>query len=623
MIWRRRRLVIACLTAFLLLLFYHIFSDGQASSAKPQSAWMRALRGDKDAFQIQFDGSIGNIIAAADREIYPVQNYFELPASADDQPLPPIQYDFGKVTGAGAQSDRQKAVLDAFRHSWDNYKQHAWMADELMPVSAGNKPAFGDWGATLVDTLDTLWMMGFRTEFEEAVEAAENINFYEPDNLPINVFETNIRYLGGFLGAYDISEAQYPVLLRKAAEVANMLYGAFDTYNRMPISQWRKKYGEKPDVETTIADVASLSLEFTRLSQLTGDMKYYDAIQRITDCMDSQQMSTKVPGLFPQIVDGRECKMTRDVAFSLGAFADSAYEYLPKTHHLLKGRNTQYKSMYLRTLSPIDKYLLAKPMTPSDTDILFPLTYKARQPHPDTAPQMQHLSCFAGGMYALGSKLFSRPEDLVTARKITQGCIWAYNATPTGIMPEHFYFHPCPSHNGPCPWNETAWKESLWQRNQLDTSLEVRKLPYEERLKAVIDRTACPRGLTLLSSKQYRLRPEAIESIFVLYRITGDQSLRDDAWRMFQAIEKQTKAEFGYSTIDDVMLPATSVDGAGVKEEVDAVTGRRKVHRKLDRMETFWTAETLKYFYLIFGEESAASLDDYVYNTEAHPLRIT
>ena len=38
-------------------------------------------------------------------------------------------------------------------------------------------------------------------------------------------------------------------------------------------------------------------------------------------------------------------------------------------------------------------------------------------------------------------------------------------------------------------------------------------------------------------------------------------------------------------------------------------------------MESFWMAETLKYFYLIFSEPSVVSLDEYVLNTEAHPLR--
>ena len=38
-------------------------------------------------------------------------------------------------------------------------------------------------------------------------------------------------------------------------------------------------------------------------------------------------------------------------------------------------------------------------------------------------------------------------------------------------------------------------------------------------------------------------------------------------------------------------------------------------------MESFWLAETLKYFYLLYSEPSLISLDEWVLNTEAHPFR--
>jgi mannosyl-oligosaccharide alpha-1,2-mannosidase len=94
--------------------------------------------------------------------------------------------------------------------------------------------------------------------------------------------------------------------------------------------------------------------------------------------------------------------------------------------------------------------------------------------------------------------------------------------------------------------------------------------------------------------------PEAIESVFYLYRITGSQHWRDVGWTMYQSITLHTAAEFGNSAIDDVTKSAPQMK---------------------DSMESFWLAETLKYFYLLFEEESAVSLDDWVLNTEAHPFR--
>jgi hypothetical protein len=86
-------------------------------------------------------------------------------------------------------------------------------------------------------------------------------------------------------------------------------------------------------------------------------------------------------------------------------------------------------------------------------------------------------------------------------------------------------------------------------------------------------------------------RPEALESVFIMYRITGDRSLQDTAWRMFQNIDKATRTKFGHSTIKDIRHKKPSFE---------------------DKMESFWLAETLKYLYLIFSEPDHISLDDYV-----------
>lgn len=93
------------------------------------------------------------------------------------------------------------------------------------------------------------------------------------------------------------------------------------------------------------------------------------------------------------------------------------------------------------------------------------------------------------------------------------------------------------------------------------------------------------------SSVDHADRPEAIESVFILYRITGDQTYQEVAWDMFESIENATETEIANAAIEDVtkVIPA-----------------------KADRMESFWLAETLKYFYLIFSEPELISLDDYV-----------
>lgn len=172
-------------------------------------------------------------------------------------------------------------------------------------------------------------------EFERAIHSLDKIDFSTCSLEEINVFETTIRYLGGFLAAYDLSGGKYPALLQKAAEIGDMLYKAFDTPNRMPITRWNFKEAAAGAIQTApevilVAEIGSMTLEFTRLSQLSGDPKYFDAVQRIMDVFYEQQNRTKVPGLWPVVVNAKDLDFTAHGGFTIGGMADSTFEYLPK-----------------------------------------------------------------------------------------------------------------------------------------------------------------------------------------------------------------------------------------------------------------------------------------------------
>jgi mannosyl-oligosaccharide alpha-1,2-mannosidase len=93
---------------------------------------------------------------------------------------------------------------------------------------------------------------------------------------------------------------------------------------------------------------------------------------------------------------------------------------------------------------------------------------------------------------------------------------------------------------------------------------------------------------------------ETIESLFYAYRLTGNIVYQERAWNAFEHMSV-TRSLYGHSTISDVMRK----DG-GSKRNVQ---------------ESFWLAETLKYLYLIFDDPERLSLDDWVFNTEGHPLK--
>lgn len=96
----------------------------------------------------------------------------------------------------------------------------------------------------------------------------------------------------------------------------------------------------------------------------------------------------------------------------------------------------------------------------------------------------------------------------------------------------------------------------------------------------------------------YPLRPEVVESLFVMWRLTHDQTYREWGYEIAQNIEKHCKLEHGYSGLKDAQTLEYS-----------------------DQQESFFLAETLKYLYLLFSNDDLISLDDYVFTTEGHPLR--
>lgn len=228
-------------TAILIFLTYFLFSS------LPPNAGVFDLDDDDDDDSHDFTrekakppGSSGQYHWVKHPEKHPVNEYIPFPQTPPS-PIPQIQYDFPAESWWERRQrvKRQEAVREAFKHAWKGYKHHAWLRDELSPLSGGHRTTFAGWAATLVDSLDSLIILDMKDAFEDALDALDQIDFSTTDSTQINVFETNIRYLGGFMGAYDLTNGTYPVLLKKAVEVANFIYGAFDTRNRMPQSRWQ------------------------------------------------------------------------------------------------------------------------------------------------------------------------------------------------------------------------------------------------------------------------------------------------------------------------------------------------------------------------------------------------
>ncbi|KAJ4365896.1 hypothetical protein N0V83_008518 [Neocucurbitaria cava] len=519
-----------------------------------------------------------------------------LPTGAIKQ-LPRIQFAFKAEdpTAKKIRETRREEVRKQFLKCWKSYRSYAWMHDEIRPISGEVTNHFGGWAATLIDALDTLYIMGFEEEFSSAIKDIEMIDFGYTDLPKVNIFETNIRHLGGLISSYELSGDKR--LLNKAREVGEMLYHAFDTPNHMPITRFNfRAAGEgKPQVadeQVLIAEIGSLTMEFTRLSQLTADPRWFDAVTRVTRMLEEQQSKTALPGMWPIVVNARTADFTRDTGFSLGSMADSTYEYLAKMYALLGGRDAIYMKMYEQAMATAAKHALFRPSTPGESDLLAPGFVRVEGSTVFVDPELQHLGCYTGGMFALGGKLFQKEEHVKIGRKLTDTCVWAYKASPAGIMPEVSHLLKCTNTTG-CPWSEKSWIDTVQLKSEAGAK---EKDPLRN-----IANLRLPAGFTAIDDRRYLLRPEAIESVFVLYRVTGEQSYQAAAWDMWTAIQRATDTDIGNSALLDVSAESPP---------------------RLDSMESFWMGETLKYFFLVFSEPGVVSLDEWVFNTEAHPMRI-
>ncbi|KAK4445103.1 glycoside hydrolase [Podospora aff. communis PSN243] len=574
--------------ALLITIIYYLSSSypihGTPSLNEPESLRLQRLM-NQDARTSHRSASSFNWSSVPPK--YPPGKLRNLPKGRPVS-LPAVQFNFPPETPAAAKrrEARRRQVRDLFRKNWASYRKYAWLKDALQPLSAGFKDQFSGWAATLVDSLDTLWIMGMREEFDEAVEAVAGIDFGKSSSLTVNMFETNIRYLGGLLAAYDLSGR--PILLQKARELGDLLYAGFDTEKRMPvdfINFEAAQEGEGLTVEGTVvsASPGTLSMEMTRLSQLTGDPKYYDAVSRVMDVFFKRQEETRIPGLWPIYVSMLTPDVVSGSAFGIAGCADSLYEYLPKMHALLGGLDPKYEKASRLFMEAADKAFFYRPMLPGEEDLLMIGTASVNDYGDVTLdPESEHLGCFVGGIYGLGGRLFERTDwadDL--GPKLTKGCIYAYQSMPTGMGPERWNNAPCKSRKQ-CKWDEKVFADEKRMRREWSDHI--------------------PKGFTTTKDPRYILRPEAIESVFVMYRVTGRQEYQEAAWDMFTAVANGTATPYANAAVLDV-----------TKAEYPL--------RQEDYMESFWLAETLKYFYLALSPPDLISLDVFVLNTEAHPFR--
>lgn len=212
-----------------------------------------------------------------------------------DNPFKQDKFDL--IAKSKSLIQRQRKVKDILLKTWDQQSSQ-WKIDP--------------WPIALVDCLDTLFITNELTKFNEVVGLIKKIDFSLPNtfNELINIPDVSKRLLGGLISAYELSHEE--VLLTKAKQVGDFILRAYDTPNRLPILNypWKSTFGNRfPYKETNAGEMLQMTLELTRLTQLTSDNKYYNAVSHTLQFFWNTMNKLPIKSLLPNIVDASSCKM--------------------------------------------------------------------------------------------------------------------------------------------------------------------------------------------------------------------------------------------------------------------------------------------------------------------------
>lgn len=214
-------------------------------------------------------------------------------------------------------------VKAEMRWAWGQYREHTWGKDDFLPVSGGAKsfPLMNHHlGLSLIEAMDTLWVMGLDAEFADALAWVKAEADFAVDG-EVSVFETNIRLVGGLLSAHHACGD--PVLLAKARDLADRLMPAFDTPTGMPYRYVNLKTKAVRDPATNPAETGTIIAEFGTLSRLTGDDRYVKAAKRAMTAMFDRRSRL---GLLADKIDATTGQWLSKRA-TIGPPSDSFYEY--------------------------------------------------------------------------------------------------------------------------------------------------------------------------------------------------------------------------------------------------------------------------------------------------------
>ncbi|OCT85742.1 ER degradation enhancing alpha-mannosidase like protein 1 L homeolog isoform X1 [Xenopus laevis] len=459
---------------------------------------------------------------------------------------------------AGLRKEMREMARGMFSFGYDNYMKYAFPEDELNPILCrGRGPDHGDpsnlnindvlgnYSLTLIDALDTLAVMGNATEFHRAVRLViDTVSFDK--NSTVQVFEATIRILGSLLSAHIIlTDTKQPFgnmtlsdydneLLHMAHDLAVRLLPAFEnTKTGMPYPRVNLKKGVPPDSRNETCTAGAGSL-----------LVEFGILSRLLGDSTFEWVARRAvralwslrsnnTGLLGNVVNIQTGQWVGKQS-GLGAGLDSFYEYLLKSY-ILFGEEEDLE-MFNEAYKSIQNHLRRGREACNEGEGDPPLYVNVNMLNGQLMNTwIDSLQAFFPGLQVLKGDI----EDAICLHAFYYA-IWKRY----GALPERYN----------------------WQLQAPDVSF-------------------------------YPLRPELVESTYLLYQATKNPFYLHVGMDILLSLEKHAKAKCGYATIHHVVDKSQE-----------------------DRMESFFLSETCKYLYLLFDEDNPLHRVDnkYLFTTEGH-----
>lgn len=514
----------------------------------------------------------------------------------------------------------RQQTRDLFYHGYTNYMQHAFPEDELKPLSCrpqtrnredpadiGLNDVLGNYSLTLIDSLSTLAILASGSghtdkhnslkDFQDGVQALVELYGsgtkehrcgkracgFDLDS-KVQVFETNIRGVGGLLSAHLFAIGALPIkgyepdqehtedgreairwhgfvydgqLLRLAKDLATRLLPAFNTETGLPYPRVNLRRGAyfyadsedamcRPDgsstshkdaTETCAAGAGSLVLEFATLSRLTGDDKFEILAKRAFWAVWERRSTI---GLVGNGVDAETGQWTQPSLAGIGAGIDSFYEYAVKSSILLSGISDDTHRFWSA----------------------WQTVHAALKHHVLRSGHLEKYPFYGQSDQYTGASRFSWIDNL--------SAYYPGLLTVAGELDEAIESH--------------LLFAALWTR-----------------YAALPERWLVHNGHIDPNFKHWAGRPEFIESTYYLHQATKDPFYLHTGEMALRDIRRRCWTKCGWADLRDVL------------------SGEKR-----DRMESFFLGETAKYLYLLFEEDHPLNKLDapVVFTTEGHPLVI-